>query len=137
MDKPRPSAPSIVRKESYGSVTIYWLDRAEARRQVQAAAERLVQARPEVVAVYLFGSLATGKAVPRSDADLLLVLRESPLRHSFRRALEYSPYFDEVEMPVDLFCYTLEELPHLPFARRALSEAVLLAGIEIRSEVNR
>lgn len=126
-----------MRKESYGSVTIYWLDRAEARRQVQMAAQRLVQARPEVIAVYLFGSLAKGKAGPRSDADVLIVLRDSPIRVWFQRYLEYSPYFDEVGMPVEVFCFTMDELPHTTIARNALQYAELLAGTDIRNEVSR
>lgn len=137
MSKPMPSAPSLVRKESYGSVTIYWLDRAEARRQVRAAAQQLVQACPEVMAVYLFGSLAKNKAGPRSDADILIVLRESSTSVWFRRAIEYSPYFDAVEMPVELFCFTINELPHKAVARHALQYAELLAGTEIRNEVQR
>ncbi len=126
-NEPMRNMPSLVRKQSYGSVTIYWLDRAEARRQVHEAARQLVQARPEVVAVYLFGSLAKNKAGPRSDADVLVVLRESPIRVWFKRYTEYSPYFDAVEMPVELFCYTIEELSRTPLARHALQYAELLA----------
>ena len=100
---------SLVRKECYGSVTIYWLDREAARQQVRAAAQQLVEARPEVVAVYLFGSLATNKATPRSDADILIVLRTSDQPVWFKRAYDYFPYFDAVEMPTELFCYTLDE----------------------------
>lgn len=135
MSKPMPSAPSLVRKESYGSVTIYWLDREAARQQIQAAAQQLVAERPEVVAVYLFGSLARNKATPRSDADILIVLRESNQPVWFKRAIDYFPYFDSVEMPTELFCYTLDELPHKAVARNALQYAVLMAGTDIRNEV--
>ena len=66
---------SLVRKASYGSVTTFWLDRDEAVGRVRRAAEQLVAARPDVASVYLFGSLAQGRAVPGSDADLLVLLR--------------------------------------------------------------
>lgn len=132
--QPTRIAPSLVRKESYGSVTIYWLDREAARQQIQAAAQQLIAARPEVVAVYLFGSLARNNATPRSDADILIVLCESNQPVWFKRAVDYFPYFDTVEMPVELFCYTLE-LPRKAVARNALQYAVLMAGTDIRNEV--
>lgn len=137
-NRPKPKLPSIVRKESYGSVTIYWLDREAAKQQAKRAAERLVQARSEVVAVYLFGSLAKNKAGPRSDVDILVVLRESDIPVWFKRMPHYSEPFDEiVELPSEIFCFTLEELPRKAVARHALQYAELLAGTEIRNEVNR
>ncbi len=118
---------SVVRKRSYGSVTVYWLDREEAERRLVQAASRLVAERPEVVAVYLFGSLATGRAVPGSDADVLIVLERSDERWLDRSA-HYVGYFADVGMPVELFCYTQEELANVPLARRALAEGKLLAS---------
>ncbi|MFN3690544.1 MAG: nucleotidyltransferase domain-containing protein [Fimbriimonadales bacterium] len=136
--KPKPKLPSIVRKESYGSVTIYWLDREAAKAQAKRAAEALVQARPEVVAVYLFGSLAKNQAGPRSDVDILVVLRESDIPVWFKRMPHYSEPFDAiVELPSEIFCFTLEELPRKAVARHALQYAELLAGNDIRNEVNR
>ena len=68
---------SLVRKESCGSVTVFWLDRAEARRRIETAGNALVESRSDVVAVYLFGSLAEGRAVPGSDADIMILLSGS------------------------------------------------------------
>lgn len=120
-----------MREKSYGSVRIFWLDREAALQQIRAASERLVQERPEVVAVYLFGSLARDEATPRSDADLLIVLRHSPHTRWFDRGTEYGDYFESVQMPYDMFCYTLQELPEVPLARRALREAILMAGTPV------
>jgi predicted nucleotidyltransferase len=133
--QPTRIAPSLVRKESFGSVTIYWLDREAARQQVRTAAQQLVDACPEVVAVYLFGSLATNKATPRSDADILIVLRESNQPVWFKRARDHFPYLDAVEMPIELFCYTLDELPRKAVAQHALQYAILMAGTDVRHEV--
>lgn len=125
-----------MRKESYGSVTIYWLDREAAKQQAKRAAQKLVEARPEVIAVYLFGSLAKNKAGPRSDVDILVVLRETDIPVWFKRSPTYGEYFDEeVELPTELFCFTLEELPRKAVARHALQYAELLAGTDIRDEV--
>ncbi len=118
----------FVRKESYNSVTVYWLDRERARQAIREASQRLVQERPEVYSVYLFGSLARNKATPRSDADLLIILRHSERPRWFDRYQDFAPYFEPVGMPFDLFCYTLEELPRIPLAHSVLHEAVLLAG---------
>ncbi|MCS7235616.1 MAG: nucleotidyltransferase domain-containing protein [Armatimonadota bacterium] len=82
--------------------------------------------RSEVQAVYLFGSLATGRAVPGSDADVLMVLQHSEERW-LDRAARYEKYFAGVGLAVELFCYTAEELPSVPLARRALVEGRLLA----------
>jgi len=118
-------------------VRIFWLDREAALRQIRAAATRLLRERPEVVAVYLFGSLAKDRATPRSDADLLIILRHSPMARWFERGCEYGDYFDEVEIPCELFCYTLDELPKVPLARSAMQHALLIAGTPITMEVQR
>ena len=118
---------SLVRKASYGSVTAFWLDRAELRRELDAAARALLEARTDVVAVYLFGSAAEGRAAPGSDADVLVLLERSD-RRWMDRPLEFSAYFDGCGIGVDLFCYTVEEAERVPFARRALDRGVLLAG---------
>ncbi len=109
---------------------MFWLDRDEARRRLVRAARRLVSQCPEVEAVYLFGSLAAGRAVPGSDADVLVVLDHGEGRW-FDRASRYALYFEGVGMPVELFCYTKEEVAQVPLARRALAEGVPLAGRDV------
>lgn len=123
---------SVVQRRSYGSVKVVWLDRLEAVRRVREAGRNLVMAHPEVIGVYLFGSLAEGRAVPGSDADILILLERSE-RRWIDRPLEFYPYFENAGIGVDLFCYTIEEADRTPLARRALEGGVLLAG---RSPVN-
>ena len=118
---------SVVRRRSYGSATVFWLDREEAERRLRHAAGRLVAGRPEVVAVYLFGSPATGRAVPGSDADVLVVLERSDERW-VDRGVRYAGYLEAVGMAVELFCYTEDEVARVPLAQRALAEGKLLAG---------
>ena len=85
-------------------------ERREARvGSLDAELERLVErlrARPEVIRVVLFGSLATGHAGTRSDLDLAVVARsraDFPTRHQ-----EYYRYL-RPEVPLDLFVYTPDE----------------------------
>lgn len=125
--KRRRSVRSLVQKRSYGSATVFWLDREEAERRLRHAAGRLVAERPEVVAVYLFGSLATGRAVPGSDADVLVVLERSDERW-VDRSVHYAGYFEGVGMAVELFCYTEGEVARVPLAQGALAGGKLLAG---------
>ena len=81
---------------------------------------------PEVDQAILFGSLARGDAVPGSDADVLLVLRDTEL--PFRDRLpRYLPR--GVAMSVDVFAYTRAELEGMresgnPFLARALREVM-------------
>ncbi|HZD80374.1 MAG TPA: nucleotidyltransferase domain-containing protein [Actinomycetota bacterium] len=104
---------------------VFWLDRAEALQRLRAAASRLVE-RPDVRAVYLFGSLAQDRAVPGSDADVLVLLERSD-RRWVDRPLEFGPWFDGVGMPVELFCYTPEEADRAPLARTARETGIALA----------
>jgi predicted nucleotidyltransferase len=93
---------------------------------VRRAARLLVRRRGDIEAVYLFGSLAEGRAVPGSDADVLILLRQSAQRW-VDRPLEFYRYFDGVGLPVDLLCYTVEEAQRNPFAQDALRDGICLA----------
>ena len=73
----KPKAPSTGPEGSSPSAKVFWLDRTGIRDRLRQEAERLHQSHPEIERVILFGSLARGDAVPGSDADLLLVLRDS------------------------------------------------------------
>lgn len=117
---------SVIQQSSYGSVKVFWLDSREAISRLRRAASRLVEDRADVGAVYLFGSLAAGRAVPGSDADVLVVLERSD-RRWLDRPIEFGPWFDDVGMPIELFCFTVEEAERAPVARTALETGILLA----------
>jgi predicted nucleotidyltransferase len=90
--------------------------------------QRLGKRHPEIEEVWLFGSLARGDAVPGSDADLLIVLKESTLPFVARSA-HYQPDFCGVG--VDILAYTHAELAIMqaednPFLRQIQSERILL-----------
>jgi len=121
-----PRVPSVVQSRSFDSVRIFWLDSEEAIRRLREAASELLRTRSEVLSVLLFGSLREGRAVPGSDADVVVLLERSD-RRFMDRPLDYSRSFDRVGLPVDLFCYTREEARTTPFARRALEQATVLA----------
>ena len=118
---------SVIRERSYGSVKVFWLDRREALARLRRAASRLVRERSDVEAVYLFGSLAQDRAVPGSDADVLVLMNRSD-RRWLDRPVELGRWFDEVGMPIELFCYTIDEADRAPIARTARETGIVLAG---------
>ncbi len=113
--------PSLVLEKSYGSVRVFWLQREEAIKRLKSAAENLIMERTEVEEVVLFGSLNEGRAIPGSDADLLIVVKK---KHETE---DYIDYFADVGIPCDLFCYTREELEENDFARSAYQKGRVLA----------
>lgn len=104
------------------------LDRRAALEAVQRACEQLAAERPEIERVILFGSLATGRAGPASDADLLIVLRESDLPFPARIG-RYLP--EACPIAVDVFPYTREELTGLLAAGSRLVKTALAEGRQI------
>lgn len=126
-----PKRRSVYHTRSSGSCKVVYLDRRLAIQILRELAEALVRSRPEVLEVRLFGSLAEGTAVPGSDADILILLRDHPLPRWFDRIPQYAPAFQGIDMPVELFCYTLDELHQLEHNRpdfaRQLRGARLLA----------
>ncbi|MCX6693896.1 MAG: nucleotidyltransferase domain-containing protein [Methanomicrobiales archaeon] len=94
------------------------------RENLKTAVLHLVT-REEVLEVILFGSFAEDLDVPGSDVDVMIVeLAESHVRF-IRRIEEYSPYFEEVGLAVDVFPYTQEEMD-TTLARRAQESGVVM-----------
>lgn len=80
---------------------------------------------PVIERVVLFGSLAAGIATPRSDADLLVVVRDSD-RQPRDRIPEVLAALSPLPCPVDLFVLTADEFERAltegsPLVREALA----------------
>ncbi len=58
------------------NVRVFRLDRAGVIASLRDRAVAVLEARPDVLEVRMFGSLARGDAVPGSDADLFVLLRD-------------------------------------------------------------
>ena len=113
---------SLVRKKSSGSVTVFWFDREKALELLAKNAQILGRQRAEVLRVGVFGSLANGRAVPGSDADLIIIVSKNTKR-MIDRCDDYIGYFGGLGLGVDLFCYTEEEAWTIPLAKRACAGA--------------
>ncbi len=111
---------------SSNSAGAIYLDRErrieEIRRSVAAARKRI----PQIQRVILFGSLVSGRATPRSDADILVVVETSPYDHPRDRVPEILRALSPLPCPIDLFVVTSAEFKRCreensPFLRVATS----------------
>ena len=118
---------SVIRKQSFGTVKVFWLDRSLLKSRIRQAAGNLSRQHEEVVQVVLFGSVASGRAVPSSDADILVVVKDSETPFLDRAAL-YRDYFTDIGVGVDLFVYTRKEISD---GRIPVAAAALQTGIEL------
>ncbi|MBI3048973.1 MAG: nucleotidyltransferase domain-containing protein [Acidobacteria bacterium] len=121
-------------KESYRGrhVRVFRLERADVLAQLRTSAERLLRERRDVVAVWLFGSLARDRAAPGSDADLLIVVRDGAAPF-LQRSESLARYFEDVGVGCDVLVYTESEVERLTaggpsLVRTALREGVRLGG---------
>ena len=83
-----------------------------------------------MIEVILFGSIATGQATIRSDADLMIVLREHPSAPR-DRIPEYLDAFLAAPVPGDVFPFTTEELKIRRGRRDPFLETIDRRGIEL------
>ncbi|MBM4024261.1 MAG: nucleotidyltransferase domain-containing protein [Planctomycetes bacterium] len=117
-----------MRDRSSNSVKVFFADKERVLRELRAWAADLKLRRPEVAKVGLFGSYATGTYGPRSDADLLILLRASD--KLFRdRIPEFLPA--RLSVPCDVFPYTIAEIENLrrdesPWIKHILKEVLWL-----------
>ena|GEM_PF-1933907 len=76
------------------------MQREAVLEALRRCAERLWAECPAIIAVYLFGSFATGAATPRSDADIVVeIAEEDPaLREAVREQAIW--IFAEAPVPV-------------------------------------
>jgi predicted nucleotidyltransferase len=88
---------------------VFWLDKDLLRKRIQKAARRILSANSNVEKVILFGSLAEDKATALSDADILIVVKNSAKRF-IDRSVDFAPYFQNIGVEVDLFVYTGKEI---------------------------
>ncbi len=117
-----------MRDNSSSSAKVFFADKERVLRELRAWATGLKEKHPEVERVGLFGSYATGAYGPRSDADLLILLRASdkPFRD---RIPEFLPA--RISVPCDVFPYTTAEIENLqrdesPWIKHILQEVVWL-----------
>lgn len=99
-----------MQKKLYNSAAIKLPDRDILIDDLIRLSKRILNEFCEVDEVVLFGSLARGDYGTNSDADILLILSQSPYKRYFDRIPRYIPAFLDFFLPVDVFPYTKDEV---------------------------
>lgn len=115
--------PSFVVEESSSSVKVFWLDQESLLREIHKVAREVGDKNENILKIVLFGSLTEKRAVPGSDADILIVLK-ADTKPFIDRMAEWLEKF-AIDFPVETFPYTEEELNN-PFASRAMRTGITL-----------
>jgi len=117
-------------RRSSATVKVRFVDRGAVLRALRRLARRLAEEVPAVEDVLLFGSFAEGNWGARSDADILVLLRDDsePLMPRIPR---FGRYFWASPLPTDVFPYTRAEVETVTgegnrFLQRALRTGVSL-----------
>lgn len=113
------------------NVRVFRLDREGVITRLRERARDLLERRPDVVEVRLFGSLARGDAHPGSDADLFIVMRDGAPPF-LDRLPPLAGMFAGVGIGCDVIAYTESEARTLAargdgFARAVFDGGLLLA----------
>lgn len=86
-----------------------YLDRAQRIEELRRSAVKAKILVPEIRRVILFGSLVSGRATPRSDADILVIVETSPHDHPRDRVPQMLFAFSPLPCPMDVFVLTTAE----------------------------
>ena len=116
---------------SSSSAGATYLDRERRIDEVRRAARRAAARLPSVRRMLLFGSLQTGGATPRSDADILVVLEDSTLADPRGHIPEVLRAMAPLPCPVDLFLITVGGLERAQHENSALARLALSTGIDL------
>ena len=108
-----------------------YLDRDRRIEEIREAARRAATRLPSITRVVLFGSLRTGGATVRSDADVLVVLDRSDHADMRDRIPEILTAMAPLPCPVDLFAVTVEELQRALEQDMPLARAAVTTGLDL------
>ncbi|MGH7331806.1 MAG: nucleotidyltransferase domain-containing protein [Candidatus Rokuibacteriota bacterium] len=111
-------------------VRVFRLDQAAVVARLQERARSLLQRRPDVVEVRLFGSLARGEAHPGSDADLFVVVRDGAGAF-LHRVTSIAREFEGVGVGCDVIVFTESEAREARAHADAFARAVFDAGVTL------
>lgn len=108
-----------------------FIDREAVLEALRHCAQQLRDRCDKVVAVYLFGSFATGQATPRSDADIVVeIASDDPaLREEIRDQAQ--DVFLEAPVPVEIFVQSTRQLEEGRRNGRGVAGAVAREGIRL------
>ncbi len=106
------------------SKTIFLNKNKVLRKLIQLAKKAKVQDK-NISKIVLFGSIAENNYTGTSDADILIILKESP-EPFINRLPRYLNLFLDSPVPVDIFPYTEREAEETPLAQRGIRIGITL-----------
>jgi predicted nucleotidyltransferase len=127
---PRRSLQSVDECYRCDNVRVFRLDRDATIRRLRERARALLDARPDVLEVRLFGSLARAEACPGSDADLFVIVRAGA-PDPLARGADLSRYFSGTGIGCDVIVYTEAEYRSLLRRRSRFAAAVETESITL------
>ena len=92
--------------------------------ELKAAVRNLKSRHPDIQAVYLFGSYASGIPGPKSDADLIIVTQEYSME-DLQRA------FLHVSVPVDLYVLKPDTFQQKAATGKGIASIAIQSGIKL------
>ncbi len=116
----------LVKKLSLLSRNFY-KNKKEILNELIEAIQKLLNIRDDITKIIIFGSIIDERFGIGSDADILIILKESQYKRFFDRIPEFLDFFNKnVSIPVDLFIYTEDEIEKMInknnlFIKRVLS----------------
>ena len=110
---------SFVVEESLNSVTVFWLEQERLIAEICTLAREIGEEDANIITIILFGSLAEGRGVPGSDADILIILKRDD-RPFMDRFSDWQDRFS-LDFPVEIFPFTEKELDN-PIAIEAMKK---------------
>ncbi|MDP2754045.1 MAG: nucleotidyltransferase domain-containing protein [Nitrospirota bacterium] len=114
---------SFVVEESSNSVRVFWLKQEELIREINRVAGEVGEKNKNVSKIVLFGSLAEKRAIPGSDADILILLKKDDKPFA-ERIVEWLEKF-QLDFPVEVFPYIKKEEDN-PIVLEAIKKGITL-----------
>ncbi len=118
------------RQASSSSAGATYLRNDETIERLRAVVRDAARREDSILRVILFGSLARGRATPKSDADLVVVLREGAPRR-MDRIPPLLDLFRDSPLPLDLHPYTQSEWAEACERGEAIPRLAAREGVEL------
>lgn len=118
-----------MQKKSSNSVKVKYLDKDKIILQLRNACKKIKQDN-NVQKIFLFGSFVRGDFLPSSDADICIILKKNNQR-IIDRIPQFLDFFIDINVPVDIFPYTLYEVEKMKNMNNSFIKEVLETGVEL------
>jgi predicted nucleotidyltransferase len=122
----------VVERYRGSQVRVFALDRDALLHALRKRARELIENNPDIVAVWLVGSLARDEAKPGSDADIVVFMRSSSVPF-LQRIPEFSRCFSGLGVACEVRAYTLEEWERLRADGAGVVRALEREGVVLAS----